>query len=61
MTKHFDIRKSPVDGKLRIWEQHSALRLGFITQADIDTGDVVNSLVWVCVAVHRARREVFKR
>ncbi len=61
MARHFDIRKSPVDGLLRLWEQRSALSLGMITQDQIVNEEAVNGPVWVVTGVHRVRREVFNR
>jgi len=53
----FDLRKSPVDGMIRKWEQRTASSLGMITTEDGERlGDY---LVWVVTGVYRNRREVF--
>ena len=60
MARQFDIRKSAVDGKLRLWEQRSALDLGIVTQDEIDAQEAINGLVWVVVGVHKGRAAIFK-
>ncbi len=59
MARQFDIRKSPVDGKLRLWEQRSALDLGIVTQDEIDARAAIDGLIWVVVGVHKGRRAIF--
>jgi hypothetical protein len=61
MAQHFELRKSPVDGKLRRWE----LKLASACR-DLSTGEPLAApehdySLWVCTGVFRNRREVFAR
>ncbi len=72
MKPRFEIRKSPVDGMLRVWEQRMASDIldpwGFPAFELDPMGDnssfenlkFKNYHVWVCTGVYRTRREVFK-
>ena len=69
MKPRFEIRKSPVDGMLRVWEQRMASTIktpdgcpafeawGFYVDPAFPTWDWA---VWVCTGVYQTRREVFK-
>jgi hypothetical protein len=59
MSKRFDLRKSPVDGKWRRWEMRSAVSLGL---HDPEEADLLKNdwLVPVVTGVYNTRKEVFK-
>ncbi len=64
MKPRFEIRKSPVDGMLRVWEQRMASTIktpnGFYAFSCWAEDHFFDHLVWVCTGVYRTRREVFK-
>ena len=73
MKPRFEIRKSPVDGLFRVWEERMASSLGILEEGkEIDatfngTGGSYPKVglpwdwsVWVVTGVYRTRREVFK-
>ncbi len=62
MAKRFDLRRSPVDGKFRRWEQRWASLVmdpqGYPAFEGIH-GRKDDFKLWVCTGVFASRREVF--
>ncbi len=54
MEPRFEIRKSPVDGLLRVWEQRLNSDLWDLADEEFD------GPVWVVTGVYRTRREIFR-
>ena len=49
----FDIRKSPVDGKFRVW---SRVRLSTLRPLETDE---IDGPIWVVTGVFKTRKEIF--
>lgn len=58
--RRFDLRKSPVDGRFRKWEQKWASSLGLIDQEEAEEMRS-DYLVWVVTGSYKSRREVFAK
>lgn len=54
------VRRSPVDGMWRRWEQRSALSLNLVTPEQIRLMEAVDALVPVCTGVFRTRAGAFR-
>ena len=67
MKPRFEIRKSPVDGMFRVWEQRMASvietpkgNVAFPTWGPGDHTPLWDYPIWVTTGVYATRRDIFK-